>query len=111
MQVLLEFPRFAPPEGCGFMLRANSGVWVTALGEETVKNCHLFDPVRCRLCLSHGGVWRFRSPALELSTTEVLSEQHESRSLKTKFQNLLISYGLLHKIFEETPVRITGAPT
>ncbi len=26
------------------MLIANSGVWVTALGEETVKNCHLSDP-------------------------------------------------------------------
>jgi len=66
------------------MLRVNSVVWVTALGEETVKNCHLFDPVRWRLCLFHGGVWQFRSRALELSTTEVLSEQHESTSLKTK---------------------------
>jgi len=41
----------AHPEGCGFVLRANSGVWVTALGEETVKNCHLFDPVRWRPAL------------------------------------------------------------
>ncbi len=49
------------------MLRANTEVWVTALGEETVKNCHLYDPD-----LS-GGVWQFRSQALELSTTEVLS--------------------------------------
>ena len=82
-----EFPHFLPTQkGCGFMLRANSVVWVTALGEETVKNCHLFDPVRWRLCLSHGGVWQFRSRALELSTTEVLSEQHESTPLKTEFQ-------------------------
>jgi len=63
------------------MLRANSGVWVTALGEETVKNCHVFDPVRWQPCLSHGGVWQFRSRAPELSTTQLLSEQHESTPL------------------------------
>jgi len=41
-----------------------------------------------------------------LSTTQLLSEQHEPTSLKTKIPDLLISYRLLHKIFKETPVSL-----
>jgi len=80
------------------MLRANSVVWVTALGEETVKNCHLFDP-------DFSG--EFGSLGLKPQScpeTVLLSEQHESTPLKTEISDLSIGYGLLHRVFEETPV-------